>query len=44
MTAVELIELVRKTSSSSQEPDNIYGYGIPNFWRAYMVGRLQQSN
>jgi subtilisin family serine protease len=38
--ALELMELVRQTSNNYQEPDNIYGYGLPNFWRAYMVGKL----
>lgn len=39
-TALEIIDLVRQTSSSHQKPDNIYGYGTPNFWRAYMIGRV----
>ena len=39
-TALEIIDLVRQTGSSYQEPDNIYGYGLPNFWRAYMIGSL----
>ena len=38
-TALEMILLVRQTSSSYQKPDNIYGYGLPNFWRAYMIGK-----
>ena len=42
-TALEIINLVRQTSSQYQEPDNIYGYGIPNFWRAYMVGKVEVS-
>lgn len=41
-TALEIIELIRHTSNSYQKPDNIYGYGIPNFWRAYMIGRIEQ--
>ena len=40
-TALEIIHLVRQTSSQYQEPDNIYGYGIPNFWRAYMIGKAE---
>ena len=40
-TALEIIELVRRTSSSYEKPDNIYGYGIPNFWHAYMIGRIE---
>lgn len=42
-TAIEIINLVRQTSSQYQEPDNIYGYGIPNFWRAYMIGKVEVS-
>lgn len=42
-TAKEIINLVRQTSSQYQEPDNIYGYGIPNFWRAYMIGRVNNE-
>ena len=30
-TACELIELVRQSGDRYQWPDNIYGYGIPNF-------------
>ena len=40
-TALEIIDLVRQASSSYKKPDNIYGYGTPNFWRAYMIGRLK---
>jgi subtilisin family serine protease len=40
-TALDIIELIRRTSSSYEKPDNIYGYGIPNFWRAYMIGRIE---
>ena len=40
-TALEIINLVRQTSSQYQQPDNIYGYGIPNFWRAYMIGKVE---
>jgi subtilisin family serine protease len=42
-TAKDIINLVRQTSSQHQEPDNIYGYGIPNFWRAYMIGRMNSE-
>ena len=41
-TAIDIINLVRQTASQYQEPDNIYGYGIPNFWRAYMIGRINE--
>ena len=42
-TALEIINLVRQTSSQHQEPDNVYGYGIPNFWRAYMIGKVNSE-
>ena len=42
-TALEIIKLVRQTSSQYQEPDNVYGYGIPNFWRAYMIGKVNSE-
>ena len=38
-TATEIIELIRQNSDNHEHPDNIYGYGVPNFWRAYMKGR-----
>ena len=37
-TAEEIMELVRRSSSNFEHPDNIYGYGLPNFWRAYQIG------
>jgi len=43
-TALDIINLVRQTSSGYREPDNIFGYGIPNFWRAYMIGKLEEKN
>ena len=42
-TALEIIRLVRQTSNGYEKPDNIYGYGMPNFWRAYMIGRLDRE-
>ena len=41
-TALEIIELVRQTGSNAKDPDNIFGYGIPNFWRAYMIGKVEK--
>ena len=43
-TAEEIIELVRQTSNNSTHPDNIHGYGMPNFWRAYMIGKAANPN
>ena len=41
MTAQDIIRLIRQTGNNSEHPDNIYGYGMPNFWRAYMVGKMR---
>lgn len=39
LKAADLIRLIRDTGNNREHPDNIYGYGIPNFWRAYMIGK-----
>lgn len=36
LTAKEIIELVRRSGDRSDFPDNIYGYGIPDLWKAYL--------
>ena len=33
--AKEIIDLVRQSGNNYQYPDNIMGYGIPDFWSAY---------
>lgn len=35
LTAKEIIELVRRSGDRADTPDNIYGYGIPDMWKAY---------
>lgn len=35
LTARQLIDLVRQSGNRVEYPDNIYGYGIPDFWKAY---------
>lgn len=35
LTAKEVIELVRRSGDRADYPDNIYGYGIPDMWKAY---------
>lgn len=35
LTAKELIELVRSSGDRADCPDNIYGYGVPDIWKAY---------
>ena len=40
-TAHEIIELVRENASQYHEPTNIFGYGIPDFWKAYTSQQKQ---
>lgn len=35
LTAKQLIGLVRRSGDRAGSPDNIYGYGIPDLWKAY---------
>lgn len=35
LTAKEIIELVRRSGDRTTFPDNIYGYGVPDLWKAY---------
>ncbi len=34
-TAREIIEMVRACADNNDCPDNIFGFGIPDFWKAY---------
>ena len=36
LTAKEIIEVVRRSGNRADAPDNIFGYGIPDFWKAYL--------
>lgn len=38
-TAHQIIKLVRLSGNNQQHPDNIYGYGVPDFWKAYQTGK-----
>ena len=44
MKAADVIRLIRETGNNRDHPDNIYGYGIPNFWRAYQIGKARSKN
>ena len=39
LTAKEIIELVRRSGDRAKYPDNIYGYGIPDMWKAYQSAK-----
>ena len=38
-TAKDIIRLVIDSSDNRSTPDNIYGYGVPDFWKAYVEGK-----
>lgn len=37
-TAVEIIELVRRSGDNARHPDNVFGYGVPDFIKAWIDG------
>jgi subtilisin family serine protease len=39
LTAKQVIDIVRKSGDRAAFPDNIYGYGIPDMWKAYQLGK-----
>lgn len=39
LNAVGIINLVRHSADRYRTPDNVYGYGIPDFWKAYQIGK-----
>lgn len=39
LTAKEIIELVRSVGDRADYPDNIYGYGVPDMWKAYEINK-----
>lgn len=36
LTAKEVVQIVQQAGDRSDCPDNIYGYGVPNLWKAYL--------
>lgn len=34
-TALQIIDIIRRSAHQYNEPTNLYGYGIPDFWKAY---------
>ena len=40
-TALEMVELVKQSGNNQRHPDNVYGYGVPDFWKAYQTGKRE---
>ena len=43
-TAREILELVRMSGDNTEYPDNIFGYGMPDFYKAYQMGKGERGN
>jgi len=39
--ASEIMELVRQSGDSYDAPNNIFGYGLPDFWKAFKMGEIK---
>lgn len=45
LTAKQIITLVRQSGDRVDYPDNIFGYGVPDLWKAYQTeGDITESN
>ena len=42
LSAKQIISLVRRSADRYDYPDNVFGYGIPDFWKAYEMGKGEQ--
>jgi serine protease AprX len=40
-TAYQIMDLVRRSGDRFDHPDNVFGYGVPDFWKAYQMGLKQ---
>lgn len=36
-TARQIMDIVRQSANQHEAPNNIYGYGLPDFWQAYQL-------
>lgn len=45
LTAKQIITLVRQSGDRAGFPDNIYGYGVPDLWKAFQTeGEIPEAN
>ena len=38
LNAYQIMDVVRKSGNRAENPDELYGYGIPDFFKAYTIG------
>ena len=41
LSARQIMSLIRRSADRYNYPDNVFGYGIPDFWKAYEMGRSE---
>jgi len=39
LTAFDIMELIRQSADQHDAPNNIFGHGVPDFWKAYGNGK-----
>ncbi|MEX0811210.1 MAG: S8 family serine peptidase [Chitinophagales bacterium] len=44
LSSAEMLEVIRQSSDRYHNPDNDYGYGIPNFGKAYLLALNEGGN
>ena len=42
-TASQIIEIIRQSGDQHDAPNNIFGYGKPDFWQAYQLSTLENE-
>lgn len=43
LTAKEMIDVIRRSGSRYAHPDNIYGYGVADIWKAYLLALKERG-
>ncbi len=43
LSARSLMEIIRQSGNNQSHPDNIYGYGVPDFYKAYSTEKERQQ-
>lgn len=44
LTAKQVVEAVQKAGDRYTYPDNIFGYGVPDMWKAYKIEKAKKEN
>ena len=43
LSALDIIDVVRRSADQYHEPTNIFGYGIPDFWKAFVENEVRRD-